>query len=110
MPRINYPQPRIFWVAYAVNVNNIQATIGVMAWCDVSLELQSWVLRNLRRDDLRQCRLVDKTTSVLSTPILFSTLHISPSMNSFRRLSKIAERPELAGHVQRLECHNCGLA
>jgi hypothetical protein len=83
-----------------------------MAWCDVDLplELQSWVLRNLGRDDLRRCRLVDKTTSVLSTPILFSTVHISPSMNSFRRLSKIAERPELARHVQHLECHNWGLA
>jgi hypothetical protein len=81
-----------------------------MAWCDMPLELKGWVLRNLGRDDLKRCRLVDKTASSLSTPILFSTVHISPSMNSFRRLSKIAERPRLARHVQHLECHNWCLA
>ena len=90
--------------------NPFFTTTNVMAWRDMPLELQSRVLRKLRRDDLKRCRLVDKATSFLTTPILFSTVHISPSMNSFRRLSKIAERLELASYVQHLECHNWGLA
>ena len=55
-------------------------------------------------------RLVNKAAHLLATPFLFSRVHVSPSMNSIRRLSNIGKHAELAGCVEILECHNWGLA
>lgn len=55
-------------------------------------------------------RLVNQAARDLATPFLFSRVHVSPSMNSIRRLSNIGKHATLAGCVEILECHNWGLA
>ena len=78
-------------------------------WSDLSIELLVRMFECLAREELRAVRLVNKVARDLATPLLFSRVHLSPSLNSLRRLSKIGERPQLARLVRTLECHSCGL-
>jgi hypothetical protein len=54
---------------------------------------------------LKNLRLVDKKFTVVATPILFSTVHLTRNGSSFKRATRLAEAPELAKHVRRLIYH-----
>ena len=67
-------------------------------------ELQVAVVRGLGRNDLKSFRLIGKAGDV-ATPVLFNTLHISPSRNSYHRARQLSGDERLSRHVRGVVYH-----
>ncbi|OAP64635.1 hypothetical protein AYL99_00607 [Fonsecaea erecta] len=74
-------------------------------WARLPPEIKANIMGRLARMDLKSCRLLDKCTNLAATRALFRTLCLSPSLNSVKRLSKVAARPNLASQVHTLHIY-----